>query len=151
MTGTSYSFGNLQDHFYDHLHSCIKDELVHTACPVHTFNELITVTFDLDVQICQHYTEKMREDRHSAVTTRMTARQSLPSIAPLSLPFSSPNTMKVDTIHTCKELMQHMHGRCFGCSANTRTKKEGNHDHEVCLYCKCLSYKEIICMNKYMG
>jgi hypothetical protein len=49
MTRTSYSPADLRDRFYEHLAPRIKDELVHTARPIGTLDELISVGSDIDV------------------------------------------------------------------------------------------------------
>jgi hypothetical protein len=52
MSCTRYSFVDLGDQFYNHLHPCIKNELVHTAHPIDTLNGLITVASNIDIQLC---------------------------------------------------------------------------------------------------
>ena len=49
MARTGYSSADLRDRFYEHLSTCIKDELVHTARPISTLDELIMVASDIDV------------------------------------------------------------------------------------------------------
>jgi Retrotransposon gag protein len=49
MTRTGYSSTDLRDRFYKHLATRIKDVLVHTARPIGTLDELITVSSDLDI------------------------------------------------------------------------------------------------------
>jgi len=49
MTCTGYSFTDLQDRFYKHLSTYIKDELVHTAQPIGTLDKLITIASNIDV------------------------------------------------------------------------------------------------------
>ncbi|KAI3620746.1 hypothetical protein WG66_002422 [Moniliophthora roreri] len=53
MLRTGYFSADLHDYFYEHMASCIKDELVHTDCKTQTLNQLINVANDLDVCICQ--------------------------------------------------------------------------------------------------
>jgi hypothetical protein len=75
MACTGYSSANLRDHFYEHLSTGIKDELVHTAHPIDTLDELIMVASDLDIRIRQHRAERDRERKHSGVATGTTATQ----------------------------------------------------------------------------
>ena len=49
MARTGYSSADLQDRFYEHLSTRIKDKLVHTARPIGTLDQLITVASDIDV------------------------------------------------------------------------------------------------------
>jgi hypothetical protein len=44
-----------------------------------------------------------------------------------------------------------MHGRCFGCGSTIHAKKEGNHDRNLCPYCKRTGHQEIVCMDKFLG
>ena len=52
MACTRYSQADLRDCFYEHLSAQIKDKLVHTARPISTLDELITVASNIDV--CVH-------------------------------------------------------------------------------------------------
>ncbi|EEB99726.1 hypothetical protein MPER_00531, partial [Moniliophthora perniciosa FA553] len=92
MSRTGYSEADLRDRFYDHMSGRIKDELVHTACPIGTLEELIEVAINLDVRIRQRDTEKARRP---AVTTMPAApppvlRPLAPSIAPFTPPACDP-------------------------------------------------------------
>jgi hypothetical protein len=58
MTRTGYSSVDLRDRFYEHLGTRIKDELVHTAHPISTLDELITVTSDIDIRVRQRCAER---------------------------------------------------------------------------------------------
>ena len=58
MTRTGYSSADLRDRFYEHLSTRIKDELVNTAHPITSLNELITVASDIDVRVRQHRAER---------------------------------------------------------------------------------------------
>jgi Retrotransposon gag protein len=49
MARTGYSSLDLRDCFYKHLAVSIKDELVHTARPISTLEELITIASDIDI------------------------------------------------------------------------------------------------------
>ena len=60
---TGYSTADLRDRFYEHLASEIKDELVHTARPIGTLEELAQVSIDIDVRIRQRRSEKAQIGR----------------------------------------------------------------------------------------
>ena len=59
--------------------------------------------------------------------------------------------MDIDATRTREEFMRRMRGKCFGCGSTVHAKKDGNHDREVCVYCKCIGHREAICMNKFLG
>ncbi|KAI3614275.1 hypothetical protein WG66_000058 [Moniliophthora roreri] len=53
MSRTGYSSADLRDCFYEHMASCIKNELVHTDHKTETLDQLINIANDLDVHIRQ--------------------------------------------------------------------------------------------------
>jgi len=57
MARTGYSSADLRDHFYEHFSTRIKDELVHTAHPISTLDELVMVASDLDIRLRQRRAE----------------------------------------------------------------------------------------------
>jgi Retrotransposon gag protein len=153
MARTGYSSLDLCDRFYEHLTVSIKDKLVHTACPIGTLEELITIASDIDIQVRQCCTERERERKHSRVMTGTMATQTQ---APLpNNPFISPGTepapMDVDATHTREEFMCQMRGKCFGCGSTVHAKRDGNHDHNLCVYCKHVRHRELVCMDKFLG
>jgi hypothetical protein len=44
-----------------------------------------------------------------------------------------------------------MKGRCFGCGSTAHTKKDGNHECEVCKHCIRVGHREGVCLARYMG
>lgn len=58
MACTGYSEADLCNCFYEHLGSRIKDELVHTACPIRTLDELVLVATDINTRVRQRCVEK---------------------------------------------------------------------------------------------
>ena len=151
MARTGYSSADLRDRFYEHLHTRIKDELVHTARPIGTLEELVTVASDIDIRVRQRRAERDREKRRSGVATGTTTTQtSLPN-APFVSPSTEPAAMDVDATRTRDEFLRRMRGKCFGCGSTVHTKKEGSHDRDLCAYCKRVGHREIVCMDKFMG
>ena len=61
MARTGYSTADLRDRFYEHLSPQIKDELVHTARPIETLDNLITVASGIDIRVRQRKAERERE------------------------------------------------------------------------------------------
>ena len=97
---TNYNAGtraNLRDQFYEHLSLKIKDKLVHFTCATFTLNELITVTTDIDTQVCQRHAEKEREKKRTNVLPEMTV-----TLTPFlnSLPKAEPVAMYIDATQT---------------------------------------------------
>ena len=151
MACTGYSSADLRDRFYKHLSTRIKDELVHTARPISTLDELIMVASDIDVQVCQHCAKRDREKKRSGVGTRMTSTQNLPSNSPFVSLAAEPTAMDVDATRTRNEFMRRMHGKCFGCRSATHSRKDSSHEHNLCAYCKRVRHREVVCMDKFLG
>jgi hypothetical protein len=115
MARTGYSSADLRDRFYEHLSTRIKDKLVHTARPIGTLDELVTIASGINVRVCQCRAEKEREKKCSGVTTGTTTSQApLPGNLFVS-PNAEPVAMDVDATHTHEEFIRQMRGKCFGC------------------------------------
>jgi hypothetical protein len=153
MARTGYSSVDLRDRFYEHLATRIKDELVHTARPVGTLDELITVSSDIDVRIRQRRAERDRERKRSGVVTGITVTpaRAPPSNVPFVAPTSEPAAMDVDATRTREEFQRRMKGKCYGCGSGTHARKDGNHDRDLCAYCKRVGHRETVCMDKFMS
>jgi hypothetical protein len=151
MARTGYSSADLRDCFYEHLSTRIKDELVHTARPIGTLDELVMVASDLDICLRQRRAERDRERMRSGVATGTTATQTpLPSNLFIS-PVMESTAMDVDATHTRDEFLRRMRGKCFGCGSAVHARKDGNHEHDQCNYCKHVGHREVVCMEKFMG
>jgi Retrotransposon gag protein len=151
MGRTGYSVADLQDRFYEHLAPRIKDELVHTARPIGTLDELINVASDIDARVRQRRTEKEREKRRSELNTGTTTVSQPLSNKPFLAPTADPTAMDVDAMHTREEFLRRMRGKCFGCGSTTHTRKDGNHEHEICKFCQHVGHREPVCMDKFLG
>ncbi|EEB88902.1 hypothetical protein MPER_13073 [Moniliophthora perniciosa FA553] len=153
MSRTGYSEADLRDRFYDHMSGRIKDELVHTARPIGTLEELIEVAIDLDVRIRQRDAEKARRP---AATTMPAApppvpRPSAPSIAPFAPPARDPNAMEVDATKSRLDWIRAMTGKCYGCGSTQHTKANGGHEREICGHCTRAGHREAVCFDKWAG
>ncbi|ESK83987.1 hypothetical protein Moror_7488 [Moniliophthora roreri MCA 2997] len=84
MLRTGYFSADLHDYFYEHMASCIKDELVHTDCKTQTLNQLINVANDLDVSMTMPTIPPLAPHLSTA------------SITPFAPPAHDPNAMEVD-------------------------------------------------------
>jgi hypothetical protein len=145
MARTGYSQSDLRDRFYEHLSPQIKDELIHTARPIGTLNELITAASQIDIRFCQRCAERDRERKSSGVITGITTAQT-PSMTPFVPPVADPAPMEVDATRTREEWLSQMHGRCFSCGSTTHAKRDGNHDRDL-----CTGHREVVCLNKFVG
>ena len=153
MARTGYSTADLRDRFYEHLSPRIKDELVHTARPIVALDQLVAVASDIDVRVRQRRAERDRERKRSGVATGTTTTtlQVPPPNAPFVAPAADSNAMEVDATRTREEFMRRMRGRCFGCGSTVHAKKDGSHDRDLCMYCKRVGHREVVCMDKFMG
>lgn len=147
MSRTGYSAADLRDRFYEHLASSIKDELVHTARPIGTLDELLTVATELDVRIRQRRAEKAREQGKSVPSPR------LPPTTTSAAPFAAkdPNAMDIDGTHSREAFIKSMTGKCFGCGSTAHSKRDGNHERDICAWCGRTGHREVVCQSKFMG
>ena len=90
-------------HFYCPRIRGIKDELVHTARPIGSLGELITVASDIDIRIRQRRAKRDREKRRTRAMTGTATAQSPCVITPFTLPVDEPVAMDVDATRTREE------------------------------------------------
>ena len=146
---TGYSDADLRDRFYEHLSDAIKDELVHTARPIGTLEQLIPVTADIDVRVRQRHAEKARQQGRTFPTppTRTPAAVHTTPFTPAA---RDPNAMDVDATRTREEFNRLMRGKCYGCSSEAHVKKDGGHNREICNHCRRAGHHEVVCMDKFL-
>ncbi|EJF61046.1 hypothetical protein DICSQDRAFT_170590 [Dichomitus squalens LYAD-421 SS1] len=91
-TCTGYSKVDLRDRFYEHLTGSIKDELIHTARPIASLEDLITVSSKID-------------RGHITTTTTTATKPAVPLYTtPFTPPTRDPNAMDIDaTPHVKKD------------------------------------------------
>lgn len=146
---TGYSGADLRDRFYEHLSDAIKDELVHTARPIGTLEELITVTADIDVRVRQRRAEKARQQGRT-LPTPSTRTPAAVHTTPFTPAARDPNAMDVDATRTREDFNRFMRGKCYGCGSEAHVKKDGGHDREICNYCRRAGHREVVCMDKFL-
>ena len=151
MGRTGYSEADLRDRFYEHLGPRIKDELVHTARPIGTLDELVLVATDIDARVRQRRAEKEREKRRNVLNTGTTNMPQPLMNTPFLTPGTDPAVMDVDATRTKEEFLRRMKGKCFGCGSSTHTRKDGNHEREICKFCQRVGHREPVCMDKFLG
>jgi hypothetical protein len=47
--------------------------------------------------------------------------------------------------------IKHMQGKCYGCGSDKHTKKDGNHERDVCNHCGKTGHRSPVCFTKYIG
>ena len=47
--------------------------------------------------------------------------------------------------------MAFMKGKCYGCGSTDHTKKDGQHNRDICGHCKKVGHRSPVCFSKYMG
>ncbi|EJF60226.1 hypothetical protein DICSQDRAFT_63244 [Dichomitus squalens LYAD-421 SS1] len=149
-TRTGYSKADLHDRFYEHLADSIKDELVHTARPIASLDDLITVSLDIDVWVRQRRAERDRQRGRTTTPTTATKPAVLLHATPFTPPTRDPNAMDIDATHTREEFNRLMRGKCYGCGSTAHVKKDGGHDRDVCNYCRRVGHRETVCMDKFL-
>lgn len=146
---TGYSAQDLRDRFYEHLSDVIKDELVHTARPIASLDELIKVASDIDVRVRQRRAEKARQQGRT-ITFPTPKSTVAPHTTPFTPPARDPNAMEIDATRTRDEFNRLMRGKCYGCGSTEHVKKDGKHDREICNYCRRAGHREVVCMDKFL-
>ena len=61
-----------------------------------------------------------------------------------------PVKMDVDATRTKEGYMCQMQGRCFGCGSTDHTKRDSNHERDLCKHCMHIGHLEAMCLSKYM-
>jgi hypothetical protein len=143
---TGWSPVDLQQRFYDSLNDCVKDALAGTHQPIATIDELRTAAQSLDQRWWQREAEKKGH-----TFTLGNQKQ------------SDPNTMQVDALRqdnsantskpqkNCGLYIKHMQGKCYRCGSDKHTKKDGNHERDVCNHCGKTGHRSPVCFTKYIG
>jgi hypothetical protein len=143
---TGWSPVDLQQRFYDGLNNRVKDMLASTHQPISTIDELRAAAQSLDQRWWQREAEKKGQ-----MFTLGNQKQ------------SDPNAMQVDA--TCQgnsgksnepqknrgSYIKHMQGKCYGCGSKDHTKKDGNHERDICNHCGKTGHRSPVCFNKYIG
>ncbi|EJF55563.1 hypothetical protein DICSQDRAFT_73487 [Dichomitus squalens LYAD-421 SS1] len=149
-TRTGYSKADLRDRFYEHLADSIKDELVHTARPIASLEDLITISSDIDVRVRQRCCHSRRARRRTMTTATATKPTAPLHTTPFTSPTRNPNAMDIDATCTREEFNRLMRGKCYSCGSTVHVKKDGGHDQDVCNYCCRVGHRETVCMDKFL-
>jgi len=138
---TGWSNADHRQRFYDGLTDAIKDALSYSDRPVSTFDDLRDSANKVDMRIRARQAEKRGGSSHPHQPTPV-----------------DPNAMQVDATKQQQggkkdkaEYMKFMHGKCFGCGSKEHTKKQGNHERDVCNHCGKTGHRGPVCSAKFMG
>jgi hypothetical protein len=143
---TGWSPVDLRQRFYDGLNDRVKDALAGMHQPISTIDELRAAVQSLD----QHWWQREAEKKGHTFTLGNQKQ-------------SDPNAMQVDATHQDNSgnnnklqknrgsYIKHMQGKCYGCGSDKHTKKDGNHERDVCNHCGKTGHRSPVCFNKYMG
>jgi hypothetical protein len=58
--------------------------------------------------------------------------------------------MDIDATRTRENFLCQMKGKCFGCGSTTHTRREGNHECDLCAYCRRVGHQEAVCLDKFL-
>jgi hypothetical protein len=58
--------------------------------------------------------------------------------------------MDVNATRIRDEFLRQMCRRCFDCGSTVHSKRDGNHNCDLCRYCKKVGHQEIVCMDKFL-
>ena len=59
--------------------------------------------------------------------------------------------MDVDATCAREEFTRQMFRRCYDCGSKVHAQREGNHNRDLCGYCKRVGHREVVCMDKFLG
>ncbi len=140
---TGWSSEDHRQRFYNGLNDNIKDILPLTNAPVATFDELRQASQSIDTRVRQRDTEKKGKSWTPTMHSQTPARD--------------PNAMEVDATKqgsgkkTHGDFQKFMTGKCYGCGSKDHTKKDGNHERDVCNHCQKAGHRSTVCFFKFVG
>jgi hypothetical protein len=147
LAQTGWSLVNLRQRYYNGLNDCVKDRLSEIPTPPANLADLRAATQNID----QRWWQREAEKKGGTIT-----------ISPSHGTQSDPNAMQVDA--TCQgnqkpkeakkdraSYIKSMQGKCYGCGSDKHTKKDGNHERDVCNHCSKTGHQSPVCFNKYIG
>jgi hypothetical protein len=151
MTRTRYSMHDLRDRYYDRLNERVKDMLLNVMKPQNTLDELIETATEVDARIRRRRTERDAKRGQTGVSTGTFAARTQQPTPTFTAP-SDPNAMDVGAVARTREgYKRFMQGRCWGCGSKAHTKRDGNHERDMCSHCNRVGHRGGVCADKFMG
>jgi hypothetical protein len=148
---TSQTVWSDADHhqcFYDGLNEKVKDYLAILDKPSASFTDCHKAVQDIDQ--CLHQREAKKKGHTFTPTQQSSAG-----------PSKHPDTMDVDTSRqeasnkkekrTRGSYIKWMQGKCYGCGSKEHSKKDGNHEQDICNHCGKMGHRTPVCFTKYLG
>ncbi|EJF55392.1 hypothetical protein DICSQDRAFT_141950 [Dichomitus squalens LYAD-421 SS1] len=142
-TRTGYSKADLRDCFYEHLADSIKDELVHTARPIASLEDLITVRHRRPCPPTPCRTGSSARTHHHHHHRGQAGCSAAYHPLHAACPGPERNGHR-------REFNRLMHGKCYGCGSTAHVKKDGGHNRDICGYCRRVGHRETVCMDKFL-
>jgi hypothetical protein len=143
-TQTGWSEADHRQRFYNGLQEKIKDTLSYTDQPTGTFAQLRKASSKIDWRIQQHDTEKRGKSTQQNLTTKD------PDAMQVNVSAQKPQQSGAGK-KTKADFTKFMQGKCFGCGSKDHSKKNGNHEHNVCNHCGKTGHRSTVCFGKFMG
>jgi len=144
---TGWSDNDHHQRFYDGLTDCIKDALSLTNLPIETLEELRTAVWSIDQRLRQRDAEKKGGSYNPTTSSKTHKSDAMQVDASRQQQGRSNNK----STKSRADFQNFMKGKCYGCGKMDHSKKDGNHERDVCNYCQKTGHRSNVCMIKYMG
>ena len=144
---TGWSDNDHRQRFYDGLTDCIKDALLLTNLPIETLEELHKAMQSINQCLRQRDAEKKGGSYNPTMPGKAHESDAMQVDASHQQQGGSNNK----TTKSRADFQNYMKGKCYGCGKTDHSKKDGNHEHDVCNYCQKTGHRSNVCMIKYMG
>jgi hypothetical protein len=142
-TQTGWSEADHRQRFYDGLQEKIKDILSYTDQPTGTFTQLREASSKVNRRVQQRDSEKRGKS-----SQQHTARD--PDMMQVDASAQKPQQSGAAK-KTKDDFTKFMQGKCFRCGSKDHSKKNGNHEHDVCNHCGKTGHRSTVCFGKFMG
>ena len=144
---TGWSDNDHRQRFYDGLTDRIKDALSLTNLPIETLEELRTAARSIDQRLRQRDAEKKGGSYNPTTSGKTHESDAMQVDASRQQQGGSNNK----STKSRADFQNFMKGKCYGCGKTDHSKKDGNHERDVCNYCQKTGHRSNVCMIKYMG
>ncbi len=142
-----WSDNDHRQRFYDGLTDHIKDALSLTNLPIETLEELCTAAQSIDQCLRQRNAEK-KGGSYNPTTSSKTHKLDAMQVDASRQQQGRSNNKSTKSRANFQNFIK---GKCYGCGKTDHSKKDGNHECNVCNYCQKTGHRSNVCMIKYMG